>query len=215
MDSAPQLERTGSEIEISQIRSLDSDYLARLDQEGAQLSISVIKEVKTVHHSLAKLLASGMRVVDAARKTGQSPQTIYRLRRSPAFQNLELHYTQEHADATDDLLDRMEVVAFQLLDVIQDKLDKDEEIKDTTIKEFTDMLTKFTDRVGRGPVKRTESKAVTIHLTEEQLQRAKDRANVRSFSQDGGGPSVGGNGSEGTVVVEITSTRIESEGEEV
>lgn len=215
MDSAPQLERTGSEIEISQIRSLDSDYLSRLDAEGAELSISVIQEVKSVHHKLAKLLAQGMRPIDAARKTGQSPQTVYRLRRSPAFQNLELHYTQEHADATDDLLDRMEVVAFQLLDVIQEKLDKQQDVDDTTVREFTDMLTKFTDRVGRGPVKRSESKTVTVHLTAEELQRAKERANVRSFSQNGGEPSVGGNGSEGAVVVETTSERVEGEGEKV
>ncbi|KKM07030.1 hypothetical protein LCGC14_1737980, partial [marine sediment metagenome] len=100
---------------------------------------------------------------------------------------------------------------------IQEKLDKADEIEDMDILKFSEVFAKFADRIGRGAVKKIEERRVSIVLSQEELTRAKERADGKTFSGTPesirfGRSEIGAEGSVGEVVEVV---RVESCGEEI
>lgn len=84
-----------------------------------------LREIKSSHHSLAKLLALGRSHVDASRITGYSPSYISRLSQDPAFRELISHYTKVVEVAQTDFLGAMREVGLDLLSELRDRVEKD------------------------------------------------------------------------------------------
>lgn len=155
---------------------LPEDLEERLDK--GQYYLLTPEGIKAKHHRVARLLASGLSQTDVARRTGLTPTTIYKLKQSPAFDNLVNHYLKEQEHHTDEIFDRMEFLLLQLMDHIQDKLDDEEEIEDQTIGSLVELATKFLDRTGRGPVKKMEERSLRVTARSEQIAIIKQRINL-------------------------------------
>lgn len=184
------------------IRPASAEYISLLREQGSGGSAAQVKDIRGQHHRLARLLAYGMRPAEVARRTGVSMSTMYRLRNSPAFENLELHYAKEFEDKGDEIFDRMEFATIQLLDIIQDKLGDPEEVEDTSIKEVSEVLTKLLDRIGHSAVRRTEERKLHVHASANVIAEMKGRVNARA--PKGERVVLGQDGPEGALVEEAS-----------
>lgn len=140
----------------TEVRPLAPADLQALAAQGAARSVDEVSEIRSRHHRVAKLLAAGKSGVEVARLSGFSLATVYRLRQSPAFENLVLHYIQEIDGSMDELFERMNVVSLQLLDELQDRLDSKKEMEDTEFKDLVKAFVDLADRIGYAPVVKTQ-----------------------------------------------------------
>ena len=84
-----------------------------------------LREIKSSHHSLARLLAAGRSHIEASRITGYSPSYVSRLAGDPTFRELVLHYTEVEEIAQSDFLGTMREVGLDLLNELRDRVEKD------------------------------------------------------------------------------------------
>ena len=84
-----------------------------------------LREIKSSHHSLARLVAQGRSHADASRITGYSPGYIGRLVADPSFRELVLHYTEVDEIAQSDFLGTMREVGLDLLNELRERVEKD------------------------------------------------------------------------------------------
>ena len=76
------------------------------------------------HHFLARTLAEGRSVTEAAALTGYSPSRIYTLRDDPAFEELFEHYRLQTAALALNWEDRIGALAGSFLDELQHRLEE-------------------------------------------------------------------------------------------
>ena len=110
-------------LRIEVIRALTPDDLASGFLTPAPPP--TLREIKSSHHSLARLLATGRSIIDAARITGYSPGYVSRLREDPAFRELVLHYGEVAEIAATDFLGTMREVGLDLLDELRKRVEND------------------------------------------------------------------------------------------
>ena len=91
-----------------------------------------LREIKSSHHSLAKLLAQGRSHIEASRITGYSPSYIGRLSQDHAFRELVLHYTTVEDLATTDFLGAMREVGLDMLNELRERVERDPAALSTT-----------------------------------------------------------------------------------
>ena len=84
-----------------------------------------LREIKSSHHSLARLVAQGRSHADASRITGYSPGYIGRLVADPAFRELVLHYSEVEEIAQTDFLGTMREVGLDLLNELRERIERD------------------------------------------------------------------------------------------
>ena len=84
-----------------------------------------LREIKSSHHSLARLIATGRSDIDASRITGYSPSYVARLRKDETFRELVLHYSEVEEIAASDFLGSMREVGLDMLSELRDRLEKD------------------------------------------------------------------------------------------
>lgn len=115
--------RLRAPLRIEVIRALSDE-----DISGGFLTPApppTLRETKSSHHSLAKLIASGRGNVEASRITGYSPSYIARLRGDAAFQELILHYSTVEDIASTDFLGAMREVGLDLLNELRERVERD------------------------------------------------------------------------------------------
>ena len=86
-----------------------------------------LREIKSSHHSLARLLAQGRTHVEASRITGYSPGYIGRLANDTTFRELVLHYTTVEEIASTDFLSAMRETGLDMLNELRERIEKDPE----------------------------------------------------------------------------------------
>lgn len=84
---------------------------------------SAVARLRHSHHLLARALAEGKSVPEAAALTGYSPSTIYSLRGDPSFQELLAHYTAQVTDLFASVQDRIGALGLSFLDELQHRLE--------------------------------------------------------------------------------------------
>lgn len=110
-------------LRIEVVRALDeADILGGFCEAAPP---PTLREIKSSHHSLARLLAQGRSHADASRITGYSPSYISRLAVDPAFRELLLHYTEVDEIAQTDFLGTMREVGLDLLAELRERVEKD------------------------------------------------------------------------------------------
>jgi hypothetical protein len=117
----------------------------------------------------------GRRDMEISALTGYSPGRIAALHRDPSFQELVAFYKREEDALNQDFMDRMGVVARDLLQSVHD------DILDLPYLPFKDKVEAFkvvTDRAGYAPVQRSISKSMNYTIAErmDAARKRKDDA---------------------------------------
>ena len=84
-----------------------------------------LREIKSSHHALAKLIAAGRSHIDASRITGYSPGYISRLTGDPAFKELVAHYSEVEGLEATEFLGAMRAVGMDMLDELRRRIEDD------------------------------------------------------------------------------------------
>ena len=122
-EATPGASRLRGPLRIEVVRPLDEP-----DITGGFLAPApppTLRDIKSSHHTLARLLAQGRSHVEASRITGYSPGYVGRLANDPTFRELVLHYTEVDEIAQTDFLGTMREVGLDLLNELRDRVEKD------------------------------------------------------------------------------------------
>lgn len=135
--------------------------------------------IRLSHHRAAQYVAQGLPDVEVAAITGYTPQYIYILKSSPAFQQLMAHYAGEVAEVWRDHVGMANVVATDLLEEIQARLaTKPETI---TNSQLTETYKAVADRGGLAPTQKSLNMNINADMGDRMLAA---RERLRKVSGD-------------------------------
>jgi hypothetical protein len=86
-----------------------------------------VRVLRSGHHKLAQLIASGIKPIDASYITGRSVNSIYSLQQDPAFNELCAHYRSMEEVKEADVLDRVTRIGFLASEILQERLEESPE----------------------------------------------------------------------------------------
>jgi len=122
-EATPQASKLRQPLRIEVVRTLSDE-----DISGGFLAPApppTLREIKSSHHSLARLLAQGRSHIEASRITGYSPGYIGRLAADSTFRELVLHYTTVDEIASTDFLGSMREVGLDMLNELRERVESD------------------------------------------------------------------------------------------
>ena len=108
-----------------------------------------IVRIHASHHSLARCLAAGMKLQQAALITGYSIVRIQQLQKDETFLSLVADYRAEIKSIFADLADRMNDLSLDAIELLQERLHTNPE--GFSVPMLLDVVKAFADRTGHGP----------------------------------------------------------------
>lgn len=167
------------------VRELDSTDLALLMTEKGSKP-SAIKRLTERHHALARNLASGMQVSDAATFCGYTISRVSILQDDPAFKELLAFYREDAQRPYRDLHNRLSGLALDAAEELSNRLE--EEPEKVTIGQLVELTKMGADRTGHGPS--STSLNVNVDLA-GRLEAARKRVAMRKLTVIEGGVTNG------------------------
>lgn len=166
--------RIATKIEIKSVRELSRDDLACL-REGRTVSISKLRDT---HHRLARLIASGLKVNEAAARAGFSAARAYVLHVDPTFKDLVETYRKDvnesWKESQDDFYELATSNMIKAERQLSEKLDKaDEEGELLSTRELIAISRDAADRFGYG--KKVTNVNVNVDFA-KKLEEARKRS---------------------------------------
>lgn len=156
---------------ITEVRELELDDVAVL-MASRETKAPPLKRLRDRHHSLAKMLASGMAEGEAAIACGYDPSRVSILKADPSFQDLLTFYRGNAAERHFDRSELMESLSRDVIEELHDRLEEDPD--SFTINQLESLVKTFSDRTGLGPSTKTEVN-VKVGLA-GRLEAAQQRA---------------------------------------
>ena len=138
---------------LASVRPLSRDDLQHL--RVPRTKINTPMKLRDSHHRIARLVATGLRLIDIQAKTGYSYARIRDLSRSPAFEELVAQY-RKSVDAAfiagiDDYYDMATQNMLKAERMIADKLDEADELGETLpVRDLVTISRDAADRFGYG-----------------------------------------------------------------
>lgn len=164
-------------IDASVVRELDEVDLRLMAEENGS-EAPALKRLSERHHGLARNIASGMPLNEAAHISGYVASRVSILLADPAFKELVAFYEKDLAQIRRDRVDMMAGLHSDVLNLITERLE--EEPEKVTIGQLLE-IGKFTaDRSGMGPQSSTTNVNVNVDLA-GRLQRARERVAQRQI----------------------------------
>lgn len=167
--------RLPAKIEIQGIRELSREDLACLHTPR---EVPAVQKLRDPHHNLARLIASGLRIADAAERAGYSVARARVLHADPTFQDLVQQYrgqvNEAWAAAQDDVQRLMVTNVLKAERQIAERLEKaDEEGETLPVRELIAISRDGMDRIGYG--KKSTNVNVNVDFA-AKLERAIQRS---------------------------------------
>lgn len=104
------------------IRPLTPDDLTTLIGLAIGAEKPTIVQIKSAHHNIAQLLASGLEHEEVSQITGYSPQYVSKLKRDPSFASLLEFYLDTRKKSLVNAIERLTAAGITALDEIQQRL---------------------------------------------------------------------------------------------
>jgi len=149
-------------------------------QEGAfvplqpgQENVLSIEQLRSRHHRIAQLLASGLKETAVARMVGFTPMYISNLKRSPAMAELLAHYMAEVEDRFTGFVAQAGELSERLVEELSDRLADNP--KQFTVNQILEAVKTLADRSGNAPVARSTNLNVNVDMG-SKLAAARARA---------------------------------------
>src|SRR5262245_29652100 len=142
-----------STIEVGQPRPLTESEIVlgaevRATTKQPTGTAPAILKLRSRHHLIAQLLASGLKPNEVAVRTGYSVSRISILQADPMFKELLANYVGLSENISFDIKERLRVLGLDALDVLQHRLDEDPD--DFEHKELLAVAELTLDRAGHG-----------------------------------------------------------------
>jgi len=156
---------------VREIEAPDLDLLA--SEKGSKAP--ALKRISDRHHALARAIASGMAMGEAALVCGYDISRVSILKDDPAFQELLEFYREEKDRAFRSVQDKLAGIASDALDELQTRIE--DEPEKLSVGQLLQLVTIGADRSGNGPTS-TQNLNVNEGLAdrlEAARQRVKDR----------------------------------------
>lgn len=166
-------EERGGGASIS--RSLRPADLDRLAGFRAVTPVPLVKRVSERHHSLARLLAAGVKPGEAAIILGYHPSRVSILQSDPAFKELMFFYRKNVDLEYAEVHQRMAGLSKEALAELTERLEQSPEKFSTQA--LIELLTVLADRTGHGPQTTTKNLNVNVDLG-DRLAAARKRVQL-------------------------------------
>lgn len=142
-----------------------------------------IKRLRERHHQLARALAAGMTVRDAAIMTGYHEPRVSMLLGDPSFKNLVEFYREKKDAAFLEMAQMLSGLSLDAVEELRTRLEDNPD--DLSIKQLIELVKLGADRTGYGPSSSTTQNVnVTVGLA-DRLEKARERAKqARLVAQD-------------------------------
>lgn len=154
------------------------DLLLLGEERGVQKpkQLSSLAMLSERHRNLARLLAMGKTDWECSVITGYTPSRISILKSDPAMKNLIAHYSEEKDIVYVQAHEKMAQVVSTALDVLQERLEDEEQVKEMSTNQILQIIEVSADRSGLGPSSKSEV-SVNVNIAtrlEEARKRAKE-----------------------------------------
>ncbi len=161
MNIARTVGRPASPVSATVVRELTTVDLTLLGLDRG-VKAPTVKRLRDSHHSIARMMAQGLRNVDIAAITGYSQSRLSILRADPAFEELIAFYSK-NAEAIKDAAfagaqEKLAAVNHDAIEELHERLiDTPETINHD---QLLDIVKATSDRTGNGP----QSKSTTVNV---------------------------------------------------
>lgn len=126
-------------LSIELIRQLlPSDLAAIQNPPTSTELVPMVKQLRSSHHRLAELIASGRPPVEISIVTGYSASYISSLKGDPAFNELVAHYEFQKTEIFADAMDRLKSLGLDAIEKLHERLNDPE--KTWSNKELMDLV---------------------------------------------------------------------------
>lgn len=172
------------------VRELDSADIILLGSEKGSKP-SAVKRLTERHHALARNIASGMAISEAALFQGYTISRVSILQNDPAFKELLEFYREDAQRPYRDLHNRLSGLAADAAEELSARLEDDmqvEEVKDKKISigQLVELTKMGADRTGHGP--QSSSLNINAHIDlASKLEAARKRVALRKLTVIEGG----------------------------
>ncbi len=190
--------RAARKVEASVVRELDSADMVLLSAERGVIKASPIKRISERHHALARNLASGMEVGEAAILTGYDISRVSILKSDPAFKELLTFYREDAQRPYRDLHQRLSGLSMDAAEELAVRLEEDMQVEDQkekkiSIGQLMELTKMGADRTGFGPQSSSMNLNVNVDMA-SRLEAARRRVAMRKLTVIEGGKEGEDNG---------------------
>ena len=145
--------------DIPALTPAQMDDLLRLEAEPRP-----VDRIRQKHHLLARYLAKGHPLVDAAMLSGYSSGGARVLENDPAFQDLLRYYTRELEEYKEQLIVKLEAISIEAADEIMDRLSDDELRSKMSVTQLERLVVLASDRLGLAPQRAAVEMNVNVNI---------------------------------------------------
>jgi len=165
-DLIPSRGAIAEDLSLEVLRELTLDDMKRL-ADSPKLGVPVIQKLRSIHHTQARMLAEGKKLIDVANAVGCSTQRLVQLQNDPTFAELVIYYRDQINVVAIDRAQRMQEqildVGEQALDELQARMDDEEKRSKMPVGEIRKLAEFAMDRTVAPP--RTVNNAPTAPAT--------------------------------------------------
>ena len=142
-----------------------------------------LKNIRSVHHQVARMIAAGFANVEVCRVTGMSQSYVSILKGDPSFQELLAHYEGREEEHWDEARQQAAMLGMSAMQVLHDRILEEPDRVGT--KDLKDVMESGLTFGGQKPAERSEN--VHLFTTAEELAQVKSgrKENV-SIRRDSG-----------------------------
>jgi len=163
------------------VRELDSTDMILLDAPR-EPAVSALKAIRERHHLLARRLADGIKITEAAIECGWSTSRVSILQTDPAFKELvEFYRKTEVLPAYRGMHERLAELSLDAADELAARLEAEPE--KISVGQLMEVVKLGADRTGFGPQSSSMNLNVNVDMA-SRLQKARERVAQRQLEQD-------------------------------
>lgn len=153
--------RAQAPVEVSYVRDLGEADLALLASERG-VKPQPVQRLRDRHHSLARLLAGGMKPAEVSAITGYSLSRISILQADPSVKELISFYRENEDAAYAEFGRRATMVTITALENLQEQVEDD--ANPLSVDQNLTIIKTLADRTGHAPVSKTINTNVNLEL---------------------------------------------------
>ena len=183
---------TPNRLTYAKVRDLTAEDVVRAGEHKHSTPVSALKKLSHRHHALARAIAGGAKIKDAAVACGYTTANVQILLKDDKFIELIEYYQAQDADQRYDLKEKLYGLSEDAADEISDRLADSPE--DFSIPMLAKIVELGADRSGLGPSS-TTSVDVRVGLA-DRLQAARNRVASRRVPSD---------------IIDVTPTELEGD----
>jgi hypothetical protein len=176
--------RRPSGARAAYVRDLTPGDIVRLQNlpEGSlQSALPPIKRLRHSHHTLAKLLADGVRQEECSAITGYSPSYISNMQKDPAFAELISYYVEQKKEVYLDVHQKISTLSLDAVEELQSRL---AEVPETfQIRDLKEIAEMGLDRTGFGKTSNINHQGAIALVDPVQIARMKDDLRIRATGE--------------------------------